>query len=1177
VKPAGGWAGALALAGVLAWTLAVTATPGRAQAREQEPLNIAADNVSGSHGPSGDVVLLNGNVRITRGTTVLTAETGRYMRAQGLLDLDGRVKMVDTTTTVTCDHASYSELDDILNLSGNVKVVDRDAELRAPSGTYDRRTGRADLYGGVEGRQKQQRLVADRAVYLRDSSVVQAFGNVRGTDDENRLELKANRVDWHRDTDEAVATGDPVLESKDADGRVTELRALTLRVNTTSRIAEAIDSVHVVRDTLQARSDYALFDDQAERGFLLGSPRAWDDQTTVTGDTLEIWSKARVVDRFVVRGNAVMDYRGNRPGAEGETSRLTGRRVDVFFRRQEIDSLVATGAARNEYGAVPRAGQTSERNMAEGDTITVYFRQRKIDRARVEGGAKGQYHLAVAAEDTAGARREFVRYDATRIVYDVPKAVITLDDRAHLEYRDLELRARKVEFDVDDQTLVANGNPQLVDRGDKVTGHLMTYDLETRVGTIYQAETAYEKGLYHGSKIRKVGDNELDVLDGQYSTCDLEQPHYHFAAHYMKIFLKDKLVAKPVIFYVRNVPLLALPFWVFPVKPGRHSGFLFPQFELGFNNQAGQFIRNAGYYWAPNDYFDVTVGGDYYQADPSYVLRAETVYRLLYLFDGQARGTFAKSEADGSENWDFYGTHAQELTARTRFTAQGQFTSSRSYHSSNQYGHSLSQRLNRFLNSSLSVSHTADWASVNLYMDRVQDLDADVALEDPDGEGPLSGPPIGTEASLANLTESTPNLSVAFPTRTVGSLALLRESTVGKALQSLYVSLNARFLSQRTRRAFVTSRRDVVIDSVTTRQVNVLDQRVSTRRAFATGTTLTDSRRALGWINLQPRFSGNLLVFDFDELGHRVVPTGTWSSGVNASATFYGTFLPRMGALEGIRHVVFPSVSYNYSPEFPHLIYRDSLGIPRERFRGFGGISVSGFQQSLLRFGVDQRLQVKLRRGDDVQRLDNLLSWSVAGSYNFLWREQNQEHPLSLLSSSVFLQPPGFVNGSMSWSTDVYAARPIRSLGYNVGMSLSSRGGDERLVGSRSTPDLPTSPVAPADEFRDQWSLGLAYSYAGGRSTDDHWTSAQTANAVLRYQLTPSWSLDYATSLNVTLRNLETQRFSLTRDLHCWTATFTRTFISGGEAEYYFRLGIKEQKEVYVERGTRVGSLGGIQ
>jgi hypothetical protein len=81
---------------------------------------------------------------------------------------------------------------------------------------------------------------------------------------------------------------------------------------------------------------------------------------------------------------------------------------------------------------------------------------------------------------------------------------------------------------------------------------------------------------------------------------------------------------------------------------------------------------------------------------------------------------------------------------------------------------------------------------------------------------------------------------------------------------------------------------------------------------------------------------------------------------------------------------------------------------------------------------------------------------------------------------------------------------------------------------------------------------------------------------VVHYDVTPNWTVDYSASYDITLRNVLTQRFALTRTLHCWIATFTRTFTPGGVSEYYFRLGIKDQREVYMERGTRVGSLGGI-
>src|SRR5438445_7952373 len=54
-------------------------------------------------------------------------------------------------------------------------------------------------------------------------------------------------------------------------------------------------------------------------------------------------------------------------------------------------------------------------------------------------------------------------------------------------------------------------------------------------------------------------------------------------------------------------------------------------------------------------------------------------------------------------------------------------------------------------------------------------------------------------------------------------------------------------------------------------------------------------------------------------------------------------------------------------------------------------------------FSLDQRLQVKVRRRGQIQRLDNLVSFTTGGSYNFLWRELGLEHPFSTLGSSMFI------------------------------------------------------------------------------------------------------------------------------------------------------------------------------
>jgi lipopolysaccharide assembly outer membrane protein LptD (OstA) len=1169
----------LVLAAVLAVSGLATFALAAAPAAPEPPLNISAANVTGSRGPEGDIVLLNGDVRITRGRTVITANRGRYLRAQGMLYLDDHVRLVDTTTTLTCEHASYSEDRDLLEVTGNVVITDHGATLKAPSGTYDRRGAHAFLYGGVAAEDSVQVVHADQISYSRDSMVVHARGHVQGEGKKDKLRLKARAVDYDRVSHVAVGTGDPVLESEDEKGKVARIRAITLKLNTETRIAEAIDSVHVDRDTMQATGRYAVFDDRAERGWLYGNPKAWDNETSVTGDTLEVWTEKRELRRFVVRSHGVLDYKGVRPGSEGETSRMTGQRLDMFITGSEMDSLRSMNEAQNEYQSPAKGGKTAERNTAKGDTITVYFKDRKIDRAVVRGKAEGEYHMATDKADTAAAKLEVIRYSAAHIEFQVPRDRIILEPSAQLYYRDLSLTAKRVEFDSQKQILVASGTPQLVDRGDRVEGHLMTYDLEARQGTIYQAETQYERGLYHGERIRKVGDDELDVQNGSYSTCQLDPPHYHFQSRYMKIYLKDKLVAKPVVFYIENVPMLALPFWIFPVKSGRHSGFLFPQFELGLNNRAGQFVRNAGYYYAPNDYMDLTVGGDYYQADPSWVLRADGNYKLLYKFEGAVLGTYARNERDGVDHYDFNMVHDEDLTPRTKLQARAEFVSDRGYRKSDDFGLPLSQRLDRFLTSNFSIFHTADWATFSVVFDQRQNIDADESLKDPDGLGPLEGPAPGTKASVPNLTQQLPNLAMTLPTRAIGSLSFLRNTAFSRALAAMYLSFDARFLAQTERRAFVSGYLSVPVDTVTdstgtfvdTVTTTTVGQMTDKRWGVPVDASLHDSRRLFGWLNFSPGVNTSMVLFDVDNLGNKVVPAATWNANVSTGANFYGTSRAQIGPIRGIRHVLFPSASFTYSPNFENLLYTDSFGIQHERFTGFDGIGISGFRQASMHVQLDQRLQMKIWRKDHIERLDNLLQLTTGSNYNFLWREQNQPHPWTVFNSSLRIAPPGTYSGDVNWVTDWYSKRPLRSLSYNLQTNLSGAG---RASG---TPQLPLERRAPGPEVdvTEPWSLGLAFSYSGGYS-GPVWANNQTISLNSHFSPTSNWRVDYSAVLDVTGRQLS-QRFGLVRDLHCWQASFTRNFVVGGETEYYFRLAVKDQKELYVERGNRNSSFGGIQ
>jgi hypothetical protein len=273
--------------------------------------------------------------------------------------------------------------------------------------------------------------------------------------------------------------------------------------------------------------------------------------------------------------------------------------------------------------------------------------------------------------------------------------------------------------------------------------------------------------------------------------------------------------------------------------------------------------------------------------------------------------------------------------------------------------------------------------------------------------------------------------------------------------------------------------------------------------------------------------------------------------------------------------VIFPSVGLNYSPSFDNLLYTNSQGFS-SRVHPVRRHQHLRFRRAAMGFSLDQRWQVKLMRKGKVERLDNLLQWSMVSAYNFLYKEQGpREHPLSPINSSVRFSPPGVASADLTWIVDPYEKRPLRSLGYSFGANFT--GATTRPT---NTPEIALDKRAQQVQvdFTEPWSLGLAFSYSGGYSgPSPDWSSTQTANGVARFNLTPNWRLEYSTALNLTNRDLLTQRFGLVRDLHCWQASFTRIFVIGGEAEYYFRLSVKDQRELYVERGTRIGSLGGIQ
>ena len=225
--------------------------------------------------------------------------------------------------------------------------------------------------------------------------------------------------------------------------------------------------------------------------------------------------------------------------------------------------------------------------------MRLYFQDKELERAIVTGGAKGDYRAESDARRHARrATRDQVEYEAGRITFEVPKNRIRLEDEraphvpgpvAALARCGLRLEAAR--------SSRRRGNPVLEDRGDTLRGRALTYDLGARKGAVFDARTRYESGWYTGERIRRLGDSVLDVQRRDvHDVQPAARRTTRSSRDRMKIYLKDKIIARPVVFAVRGIPLLALPFWVFPIRDDRHSGMLVPQIQFGFSS-GGERVR----------------------------------------------------------------------------------------------------------------------------------------------------------------------------------------------------------------------------------------------------------------------------------------------------------------------------------------------------------------------------------------------------------------------------------------------------------------------------------------------------------------------------------------------------------------------------------------------------------
>jgi lipopolysaccharide assembly outer membrane protein LptD (OstA) len=205
--------------------------------------------------------------------------------------------------------------------------------------------------------------------------------------------------------------------------------------------------------------------------------------------------------------------------------------------------------------------------------------------------------------------------------------------------------------------------------GQSFTGDVLSYNLNTKRGRVVGGRTEKRNAFIEGGAVKLFEDSTLFVRDGSYTTCDCppgKTPSYSLRSDEMKV--QGKWVyTGPIQLFLFNVPTpLWLPFGFLPNVEGRRSGPLAPQYG---EDRRGFFLKNFGWYFALNQYTDLTLQGSVWSKG-SFEIRPRFRYRKRYNYNGDLRFTYRRvrigEEEDpnpvrrheGQLRWN----HSQELS-----------------------------------------------------------------------------------------------------------------------------------------------------------------------------------------------------------------------------------------------------------------------------------------------------------------------------------------------------------------------------------------------------------------------------------------------------------------------------------------------------------------------------------
>jgi len=788
---------------------------------------------------------------------------------------------------------------------------------------------------------------------------------------------------------------------------------------------------------------------------------------------------------------------------------------------------------------------------------------------------------------------------------------------AKIVYGEIELEAEEIMIDYANSTLSAHGlrdslgqrvgYPVFKNGSELYETKDIIYNFKTKRARITEVVTTQGDSYLHGDIVYKNEKGELLSIRNSYTTCNLEHPHYEIKATKTKAIPKDKIVAGPFYVQFNDIPLpIGFLFGMFPSPQRSASGIIVPQY--GEERRRGFNLRNGGYFFDISEYWKLALTGDVYSKG-GHALYANSTYMKRYKYTGTVNFGYSKNP-DGddkietknySEDFRITWTHSPQSKGTGRFSASVNAATS-TYNQNNYLGYGTqggtynNPNLNNITSKlSSNISYSKRFGStpfsMGINLSHNQDLQTKVV--------DLLLPNISF--NMTNIypfqrkdgrTGPLDNLSVAYSmvamNRVTNNLGRIPAGATKDSIAAFSMSNFSQF--------FADGRKGMRHQIPASFSFKVL-------RFF----TISPS------FNYEEKWYGEQLTWSYGEdstvvneksKGFNRVANYSVSAGLQTRIYGMYTMKNKASSIKAIRHVVNPSVSFGFTPDYrgyteyftplDKIVGKDKqtgediiTPIYYDRFQGsvYGGSTLG--RSGSIGFGIGNNLEAKVQKAADsvarkVMLLNNL---SINSSYN-LMADSFKLAPISISANTNILN--NLINLNLSTLIDPYYiesntenGRETKKSGYawkhgqgigritSATMALSTnlnpkaRSKDTSSREKISKSDLPeqekqfllANPDAYVD-FEIPWSMNISYNLSYGHPVNAKASITQTINMQGDVSLSAAWKVTYSTGFHFESKEFTQTNFGIARDLHCWTLRLNWTPF-GRFQQYNFTIAVK--------------------